>query len=61
VTAEGVENISQLMFLQEHDCHEAQGYLLGEALPAADAMQLLRRVQAVAEGSRTQRFKTLIG
>jgi len=49
------------MFLQEHDCHEAQGYLLGEALPAADAMQLLRRVDAVPDGSRTQRFKTLIG
>ena len=61
VTAEGVENISQLMFLQEHDCHEAQGYLLGEALPASDAVQLLRRVGAVLEGSRTQRFKTLIG
>ena len=61
VTAEGVENISQLMFLQEHDCHEAQGYLLGEALPASDAVQLLRRVGAAPEGSRTQRFKTLIG
>jgi diguanylate cyclase len=61
VTAEGVENISQLMFLQEHDCHEAQGYLLGEALPASDAVQLLRRIGAVPDGSRTQRFKTLIG
>jgi diguanylate cyclase (GGDEF)-like protein len=61
VTAEGVENISQLMFLQEHDCHEAQGYLLGEALPAGDAVQLLRRVDAVLDGSRTQRLKALIG
>jgi diguanylate cyclase (GGDEF)-like protein len=61
VTAEGVENISQLMFLQEHDCHEAQGYLLGEALPASGAVQLLRRVDAVLEGSRTQRLKALIG
>ena len=61
VTAEGVENISQLMFLQEHECHEAQGYLLGAALPAADAMQLLRRVDAVLEGTRTQRLKALIG
>ena len=61
VTAEGVENISQLMFLQEHECHEAQGYLLGEALPAAGAAQLLRRVGAVLEGTRTQRLKALIG
>jgi diguanylate cyclase (GGDEF)-like protein len=61
VTAEGVENISQLMFLQEHDCHEAQGYLLGEALPAGDAIQLLRRVDAVLDGTRTQRLKALIG
>jgi diguanylate cyclase (GGDEF)-like protein len=61
VTAEGVENVSQLMFLQEHECHEAQGYLLGAALPAADAMQLLRRVDAVLEGTRTQRLKALIG
>ncbi|HEX2790541.1 MAG TPA: EAL domain-containing protein [Steroidobacteraceae bacterium] len=61
VTAEGVENLSQLMFLQEHDCHEAQGYLLGEALPAAGALQLLRRVDAVLEASRTQRLKALIG
>jgi EAL domain-containing protein (putative c-di-GMP-specific phosphodiesterase class I) len=54
--------MSQLMFLQEHECHEAQGYLLGEALPAADAVQLLRRVDAVLEGSsRTQRLKALIG
>jgi diguanylate cyclase (GGDEF)-like protein len=61
VTAEGVENISQLMFLQEHECHEAQGYLLGEPLPACDAVQLLRRVDAVLDGTRTQRLKALIG
>lgn len=61
VTAEGVENLAQLMFLQEHECHEAQGYLLGEALPAADAVQLLRRVAAFLESSRSQRFKALIG
>ncbi|HEY1726695.1 MAG TPA: EAL domain-containing protein [Steroidobacteraceae bacterium] len=60
VTAEGVENISQLMFLQEHDCHEAQGFLLGEALPAVDASKLLRRSET-ATGTRTQRFKALIG
>lgn len=61
VTAEGVENLSQLLFLQEHGCHEAQGYLLGEALPAADAVQMLRRVSKIVDGGRTQRFKALIG
>ncbi|MGH8230320.1 MAG: putative bifunctional diguanylate cyclase/phosphodiesterase [Steroidobacteraceae bacterium] len=60
VTAEGVENISQLMFLQEHDCHEAQGFLLGEALQAVDAGKLLRRADS-SGGTRTQRFKALIG
>ncbi|MBS0613848.1 MAG: EAL domain-containing protein, partial [Proteobacteria bacterium] len=43
VTAEGVESFPQLMFLQEHDCNEAQGYLFSKALPANDAQQLLRR------------------
>jgi diguanylate cyclase (GGDEF)-like protein len=60
VTAEGVENISQLMFLQEHDCHEAQGFLLGAALPAVDAGKLLRRAKSAGD-TRTQRFKALIG
>ena len=43
VTAEGVENFPQLLFLQEHDCHEAQGFLFSRALPPADAHSLLRR------------------
>src|SRR4029077_1703289 len=28
VTAEGVESFPQLLFLQEHDCQDAQGFLL---------------------------------
>jgi diguanylate cyclase (GGDEF)-like protein len=61
VTAEGVENIPQLMFLQEHDCHDAQGFLLSKALPVEDAHALLRRVAAITDKSRTQRLKAIIG
>ncbi len=59
VTAEGVESISQLLFLQEHHCQEAQGFLFSRALPAGEAQALLRRAAAV-DGSRTQRLRTLM-
>jgi EAL domain-containing protein (putative c-di-GMP-specific phosphodiesterase class I) len=61
VTAEGVENFPQLMFLQEHDCHDAQGFLLSKALPAKDAHALLQRVAEITDKSRTQRLKAIIG
>ena len=61
VTAEGVESLPQLLFLQEHDCHEAQGFLFSRALPAADAHKLLRRAADTAAGTRTQRLRSLIG
>jgi diguanylate cyclase (GGDEF)-like protein len=61
VTAEGVENFPQLMFLQEHDCHDAQGFLLSKALPVHDAHALLCRIAAIADGSRTERLKAIIG
>jgi len=61
VTAEGVESFPQLLFLQEHDCHEAQGFLFSRALPAPDAHKLLRRAAETAGGSRTQRLRSLIG
>jgi diguanylate cyclase (GGDEF)-like protein len=61
VTAEGVESFPQLLFLQEHDCHEAQGFLFSRALPAADAHKLLRRAADNAAGTRTQRLRSLIG
>jgi diguanylate cyclase (GGDEF)-like protein len=61
VTAEGVESLPQLMFLQEHECHDAQGHLLSKALTAEDAHNLLRRAGAVNEGSRSQRLKAIIG
>ena len=61
VTAEGVESFPQLLFLQEHDCHEAQGFLFSRALPAADAHKLLCRAAETTAGSRTQRLRSLIG
>jgi diguanylate cyclase (GGDEF)-like protein len=61
VTAEGVENFPQLMFLQEHDCHDAQGFLLSKALSVHDAHALLRRVAEITDKSRTQRLKAIIG
>ncbi len=61
VTAEGVETFPQLLFLQEHDCHEAQGFLFSRALPALDAHKLLRRAADTAAGTRTQRLRSLIG
>ena len=61
VTAEGVESLPQLLFLQEHDCHEAQGFLFSRALPAGDAHKLLRRAADTATGTRTQRLRSLIG
>jgi EAL domain-containing protein (putative c-di-GMP-specific phosphodiesterase class I) len=61
VTAEGVENLPQLMFLQEHDCHDAQGFLLSKALPVQEAYALLRRIAETANGTRTERLKAIIG
>jgi diguanylate cyclase (GGDEF)-like protein len=61
VTAEGVESFPQLMFLQEHECHEAQGFLFSRALPPGDAHRLLCRAAAAATGSRSERLRILIG
>jgi EAL domain-containing protein (putative c-di-GMP-specific phosphodiesterase class I) len=61
VVAEGVEDFQQLLRLQEHQCHLAQGYLLSRPLRPADARQLLARLAAQMEGTRTQRLQRLIG
>jgi diguanylate cyclase (GGDEF)-like protein len=61
VTAEGVESLPQLLFLQEHECHEVQGSLFSHALPVIDARQLLCRAAEVSAGTRTQRLRSLMG
>ncbi len=60
VVAEGVEEFAQLMVLQEERCSLAQGFLLSRPLPAAEALQLLRRLSDSADGTRTQRLKRLL-
>ena len=42
VTAEGVEEKSQLEFLRELQCEEVQGYLFSRPLKAEDLAQLLK-------------------
>jgi EAL domain-containing protein (putative c-di-GMP-specific phosphodiesterase class I) len=61
VTAEGVESVPQLMFLQEHECQEAQGFLFSRALPPIEARSLLRRAADATSGTRTQRLRSLMG
>ncbi len=43
VIAEGVENDSQLAFLQEHNCHYIQGHFFSHALPAEEITHLLQK------------------
>ena len=61
VVAEGVESFAQLRFLQDHQCEQAQGFLLSRALPAGEARLFLQRATAQEDSGRTQRIRTLIG
>jgi len=42
VIAEGVENAEQMLFLQEHDCDEVQGYYLSRPLAVDDFSRKVR-------------------
>lgn len=42
LVAEGVENRTQLKYLQDHGCEEVQGYIFSPAVPAADLIALLK-------------------
>jgi diguanylate cyclase (GGDEF)-like protein len=61
VTAEGVETLPQLMFLQEQECQEAQGYLLSRPMLADDADALFQRLAEADTSSRSQRLKVILG
>ncbi len=61
VVAEGVENFSQLLHLQDQKCNEAQGFLLSRPLHAAEATELLERLEASTATSRTMRLRSLAG
>jgi diguanylate cyclase (GGDEF)-like protein len=61
VVAEGVEDFTQLLDLQEQQCNEVQGYLLSKPLSADEATQLLQRLDASCDTSRTTRLRSLAG
>ena len=57
LVAEGVENRTQLKYLQNQGCEEVQGYIFSPAVPAADLVELLRDNtfnQVLAEQNATE-------
>jgi EAL domain-containing protein (putative c-di-GMP-specific phosphodiesterase class I) len=56
-----VEGFEQLAYLQEQDCSQAQGYLFSRPLPAQGARDLMLRIAAQKNLTRTQRFQRLAG
>ena len=61
VLAEGVEDFSQLLDLQDLQCNEVQGYLLSQPLPAGEVTTLLQRLEESTDTSRTMRLRSLAG
>ena len=59
VIAEGVEDFSQLLQLQDEHCDQAQGFLLSRPLPVADVREFLKRLAEGQETSRTVRLRKM--
>ena len=59
VIAEGVEDFSQLLHLQEEHCDQAQGLLLSRPLSVADVGEFLKRHVESQETSRTVRLRKI--
>jgi diguanylate cyclase (GGDEF)-like protein len=59
VTAEGVENFPQLVFLQQQSCHDAQGYFFSRPLTAENTRTLLRRAAETADCSNSARLRAI--
>ncbi len=54
VTAEGVEQPEPAMTLLEQGCQQAQGYLYGRAMPAAEALHFIAAHRSGAAECRVQ-------
>ena len=54
VVAEGIETAEQLTLLRELACDRGQGFLYARALPAAEAVELLRVGQPFARPAVTE-------
>ncbi|WP_191992054.1 bifunctional diguanylate cyclase/phosphodiesterase [Bacillus aerolatus] len=53
VIAEGVEDEEQLLFLQNLQCHEIQGYLLSPPIPAENLEKLVTQPKAAMQFTKT--------
>ncbi|MFO1442115.1 EAL domain-containing protein [Bacillus sp. Bva_UNVM-123] len=51
LTAEGVETLEQLHFLERHHCHGIQGYLISKPLPADKIEKLLHNETALIKSN----------
>lgn len=60
VVAEGVEDFSELLHLQEANCEQAQGSLLSRPLPAAEVQAFLMRLAENEATDRTMRLRAMM-